>query len=75
MQHPNQTLQKHSLIMTLAVHLYLIKFTQHLDNRSPCQIYPKISTSPFFNLVMDLKYCDGMANSVDHDQTAPLGAV
>ena len=37
--------------------------------------YPKIGTVWFYYRVMGPKDTDGMANSVDPDQTAPLGAV
>ena len=35
----------------------------------------KVRTKGFYHRVMRPKSADGMANSVDPDQTAPLGAV
>ena len=40
-----------------------------------CYNYPKIRREPFYYRVTGPKNVDRIANSVDTDQTAPLGAV
>ena len=45
------------------------------DTRKNCCNYPKSWTVCFYDRVMCPKDADGMANSVDPDQTAPLGSV
>ena len=46
-----------------------------LDTRENCGNVPKIRTTWFYRIVMHPKDTDRMANSVDPDQTAPVGAV
>ena len=40
-----------------------------------CCNYPKTGTASFYDTVMGSKDVDRIANSVDPDQTVPLGAV
>ena len=49
------------------------KISKNLDTPKICCNYPKIRTKWPFDKVMRPKEADGMANSVDPDQTAPLG--
>ena len=51
-----------------------IKILKLGHQKSPCN-FPKNRTVWFNNAVMHPKDADGMANSVDPDQTAPQGAV
>ena len=46
-----------------------------LNIRTPKKFVVKISTLWLYHRVMSPNDADGMANSVDPDQTAPLGAV
>ena len=55
----------------LSVFLYC-NYPKILDTRKNCCKYPKIGSVSFFYTVMGPKDVDGMANSVDTDQTAPL---
>ena len=47
------------------------KNPKNSDTRNICCIHPKIWTRRLFYRVLCPKYADGMANSVDLDQTAP----
>ena len=51
--------------------------TSYLDTEKNCCNYPKIYriVSFYYRLLIGSKDADGMANSVDPDQTAPSGAV
>ena len=52
------------------------KTPESLDTQKFCSNHPKIQTRWLYSRVMCPKDADGMANSVDPDQTAPpLGAV
>ena len=51
------------------------KFPKYLDTQKICCIHSKIWTMWLYHRIMSLNDADGMANGVDPDQTAPLGAV
>ena len=51
------------------------KFPKYSDTQKICCNHSKIWTMWLFHRVMSLNDADGTANSVDPDQTAPLGAV
>ena len=51
------------------------KFPKYLDTQTICCNRSKILTMWLHHRVMSPNNADGMANSVDPDQTAPLGAV
>ena len=51
------------------------KSSQYLDSKNVCHNYRKTQTKRFFHREICSKGADGMANSVDPDQTAPQGAV
>ena len=51
------------------------KFPKYLDTQNICCNHSKIWTLWLYHRVMSPNDADGMANSVDPDQTAPLGAV
>ena len=51
------------------------KFPKYSDNQNICCNHSKIWTMWLYHRVMSPKDADGMANSVDPDQTAPLEAV
>ena len=51
------------------------KFPKYLDTQKICCNHSKIWTMWLYHRVMRPNDTDGMANSVDPDQTAPLGAV
>ena len=51
------------------------KYPKLSDTRKNDCNYPKIGTVTFYYRAMGPNDADGMANSVDPDQTAPLGAV
>ena len=51
------------------------KVPKFLDTRKLCCNHPKIQTKKFFHRKICPKGADGVANSVDPDQTAPQGAV
>ena len=51
------------------------KFPKYSDTQKICCNHSKIWTMWFYPRVMSPNDADGMANSVDPDQTAPLGAV
>ena len=51
------------------------KFPKYLDTQKICCNHFKIWTMWLYHRVMSPNDADGMANSVDPDQTAPLGAV
>ena len=51
------------------------KIPKNSDTRKICCNYPKIWTTWLYSWEMCPKDVDGIANSVDPDQTAPLGAV
>ena len=51
------------------------KFPKYSDTQTFCCNHSKIWTMWLYHKVMSPNDADGMANSVDPDQTAPLGAV
>ena len=51
------------------------KFPKYLDTQKICCNRSKVLTMWLYHRVMSPNDADGMANSVDTDQTAPLGAV
>ena len=51
------------------------KCPKYLDTQKICCNHSKILTMCLCHIVMSPNDADGMANSVDPDQTAPLGAV
>ena len=51
------------------------KIPKYSDTRKNCCIYHKNWTMCLYHSVMSPKDADGIANSVDPDQIAPLGAV
>ena len=51
------------------------KFPKYSDTQNICCDHSKIWTMWLYHRVMSPNDADGMANSVDPDQTAPLGAV
>ena len=51
------------------------KFPKYSDTQKICYNHSKIWTMWLYHRVMSPNDADGMANSVDPDQTAPLGAV
>ena len=51
------------------------KFPKYSDTQNICCNHCNIWTMWLYHRVMSPKDADGMANSVDPDQTAPLGAV
>ena len=51
------------------------KFPKYSDTQKHCCNHSKIWTKWLYHRVMSPNDADGMANSVDPDQTAPLGAV
>ena len=51
------------------------KLTKYSDTQKICCNHSKIWTTWLYHRVMSPNDADGMANSVDPDQTAPLGAV
>ena len=51
------------------------KFLKYSDTQKNCCNHSKIWTMWLYHRVMSPNDADGMANSVDPDQTAPLGAV
>ena len=51
------------------------KFPKYSDTQSICCNHAKIWTMLLYHRLMSPNDADGMANSVDPDQTAPLGAV
>ena len=51
------------------------KFPKYSDTQTICCNHSKRSTMWLYHRVMSPNDADGMANSVDPDQTAPLGAV
>ena len=55
-------------------HIYC-KTAKHSDNQKNYSSYPKIWLIWIFHSVMHPEDVDGIANSVDPDQTAPLRAV
>ena len=48
---------------------------ENLDTRKKCCKYPEIGRVSFYYRVMGLKDADGIANSVNPDQTAPLNTL
>ena len=51
------------------------KFPKYSDTQKICCNHSKIWTMWLYHRVMSPNSADGMANGVDPDQTAPLGAV
>ena len=74
-----QTSKEESEIASLAraVSFYTTysKSPKFLDTRKLCCNHPKILTNWLYSREMSPKDADGIANSEDPDQTAPLGAV
>ena len=54
---------------------YYCKFPKYSDTQTICCNHSKILTMWLYHRVMSPNDADGMANSIDPDQTAPLGAV
>ena len=54
---------------------YYCKNPKNSDTQKNCSNYPKIRTESFYYRWIGPKDIDRIANSVDPDQTAPLGAV
>ena len=50
------------------------EFPKHSDTQRICCNHSKILTMWFYHRVLSPNDADGMANSVDPDQTAPLGS-
>ena len=67
----------HLLVVFLSrdVILYYRKFPKYSDTQKICCNHSKIWTMWLYHRVMSPNDADAMANSVDPDQTAPLGAV
>ena len=70
----------HAFEMTCRLYTRVIqqkyrKFPKYLDTKKFCCNHSKIWTMWLYHRVMSPNDADGMANSVDPDQTAPLGAV
>ena len=59
------------LLQDAAEQIYC-KFPKHSDTQNMCCNYSKIWTIWLYHRVMGPNDADGMANSVDPDQTAPL---
>ena len=59
----------------IVVYISYRKFPKYLDTQNICCNHPKSCTRWRFLRVMHPKDAEGIANSVDPDQTAPLGAV
>ena len=55
--------------------VYYRKFPKYSDTKKICYNHSKIGTMWLYHSVMSPNDADGVANSVDPDQTAPLGAV
>ena len=55
--------------------IIITKFPKYSDTPKFCCNHSKIWTTWLYHRVMIPNDADGMANSVDPDQTAPLGAV
>ena len=55
--------------------VYYSKFPKYSDTKKICCNHSKNLSMWFYHRVMSQNDADGMANSVDPDQTAPLGAV
>ena len=51
------------------------KNPKNSDIRNICCNHPEMLTMRLYHRLMLLRDADGIANSVDPDQTAPLGAV
>ena len=51
------------------------KFPKYSDTQKMCCNHSKILTMWLYHTVMSPNDVDGKANSVDPDQTAPLGAI
>ena len=51
------------------------KFPKYSDTQNICWNHSKIWTMLLYHIVVSPNDADGMANSVDADQTAPRGAV
>ena len=54
-------------------YIHYRKFPKYLDTQKICCNHSKIWTMWLYHTVMSPNDADGMANSVDPDQTAPLG--
>ena len=66
---------KRNLIVNTRRRLDTVKNKKIGTPKKVCCNHPKIWTMRLYHTVMLLKDTDGIANSVDPDQTAPLGAV
>ena len=62
-------------VLSLSVSVITVKILKFLVTRKIAVIILKICMMWLYHRVMSPKDADGMANSVDPDQTAPLGAV
>ena len=51
------------------------KSPKYSDTLKSCCNHPKTGKKRFYHRVIHPKYADSIANSEDHDQTAPVGAV
>ena len=51
------------------------KFSKYSDSQNICCNHSKIWTMWLYHRVMSPNHADGMANSVDPDQTAPLAYI
>ena len=56
------------------IYINYSKNPKNSNIRKYCSSYPKIGMLPFYYRLMGSKDANGMANSVDPDQTAPLGS-
>ena len=65
----------HSIKNFFGISVEYRKFPKYSDTPKNCYNHSKIVTMWLYHRVMSAKDADGMANSVDPDQTAPLGAV
>ena len=83
-QIPNQKINLKTFQWTFSssfslMFLYIIyeyrKFPKYSDTQKICCNQSKIWTTWLYHRVMSPNDADGMTNSVDPDQTAPLGAV
>ena len=64
-----------SFVLSVHFTTYYRKFPKYSDTQNICCNHFKNSTMWLYHRVMSPNDADGMANSVDPDQTAPLGAV
>ena len=74
-KHTQKDLQFVQLVHYLTKHWIYRKFPKYSDIQKICCNHSKIWTMWLNHKVMSPNDADGTANSVDPDQTAPLGAV